>query len=158
MASRNWATTDSAPLVAIRELSHRDIPALLAFYETSEPPSDLPGYAPLDAKEREDWIRQMMHRGFNFTAEEGGRCVAHLVLIRVGDTAQMSVFVHPTFRGRGIGSSLLRVALDQARDMGLRHVWIAANADDESVAGKLLHAGFRKGNCTGNTQEFILPL
>ncbi len=146
------------PLATVREVSARDVPRLLGMYKESEPLPQLPGYPPAVESEREKWLTEMLHRGFNFVAEEAGKTVAHLVMIRIGDTGQMSVFVHSAFRRRGIGSALLRVAMDQARDMGLRHAWIATSIEDAALQDVLVHFGFRVCNRTETRTEHILAL
>lgn len=131
---------------------------MLALYADCESLRNLPGYTPVEAGERAEWLMRMIDRGFNFVAEEEGRLVGHLALVRVGDTAQMSVFVHPDSRRRGIGSTLLRVAIFQARDMGLRHVWIAITPDDLAVQEVLLQVGFSISARTESRTELVLSL
>ena len=157
-AAPEWTSSRAVPLATIREISERDVAHVLALYSGSAPVPNLPGSPPADESQRAGWLRELMHRGFNFVAEEDGRLVAHLVLIRVGDTAQVSAFVHPESRRRGIGSTLLRVAVDQARDMGLRHVWIAVPAADRSLQDMLLHAGFAISARTETHTDFLLSL
>jgi len=146
------------PLATVREISERDVPRVLALYSASSAAEDFPGSPPEDETQRADWLNQMIHRGFNFVAEEEGRLVAHLALVRVGDTAQVSAFVHPEFRRRGIGSTLLRVAIDQARDMGLRHIWIALPGANRALQDMLLQSGFIVSSRSEGHADMVLTL
>ncbi len=157
-AAPGWTSRQVVPLATIREITERDVPRVLALYSSDQPANNLPGSPPEDERERAAWLKDIIHRGFNFVAEEEGRLVAHLSLIRVGDTAQVSAFVHPDSRRRGIGSTLLRVAIDQARDMGLRHIWIAIPAADRPLQDLLLHFGFAVSGRTEDHSDFVLSL
>jgi GNAT superfamily N-acetyltransferase len=134
------------------------VPRLAALYAEAvsrQADAAVPAAAPPDPQE---WLKGMLRRGFNFVAEETGRLVAHLVLVRVGDSAEMSVFVHPDFRRRGIGTALLRVALDQARDMDLRHVWAAVSPGDRAIQQTLAHLGFVVSRQTETSMVMALSL
>ncbi len=157
-AAPGWTSKQTVPLATIREISERDIARVLALYAQAPPGSALPGSPPDDESQRGLWLRDMLHRGFNFVAEEEGQLVAHLSLIRVGDTAQVSAFVHPDSRRRGIGSTLLRVAIDQARDMGLRHIWVAIPSGDRPLQDLLLQFGFSISARADEHADFVLTL
>ena len=157
-ATTGWRRQSETPLAVIREVSERDLPRLTALYVEAvsrQPDAAAPAAAPPDHQE---WLKGMLRRGFNFVAEETGRLVAHLVLVRVGDSAEMTIFVHPDFRRRGIGTALLRVALDQARDMDLRHVWAAVNPDDNAIQQTLSHLGFVVSRQTETSMVMALSL
>lgn len=145
------------PLAAVREISDRDLPRLLELYAGCAA-EDLAEDQPIEPGEMAFWLTSRLHRGFNFGAEKDGLLVAHLVLIRVGDTAEMSVFVHPGSRRRGIGSELLRVAIDQARDMGLRHIWVTVADANEALLQTLQEFGFRISRRFDNRTELVLSL
>lgn len=143
-------------MAVIREVSARDLPRLEALYTEGLWSKNGSRNAPTaDQQER---LREVLRRGFNFVAEETGRLVAHLVLVRVGDSGEMSVFVHPEFRRRGIGTALLRVALDQARDMDLRHVWLSVNSGDNAMCQTLSHLGFVVSRQTETSTMMALSL
>jgi ribosomal protein S18 acetylase RimI-like enzyme len=143
------------PLAVIREVDLRDVPRLEALYAAlPHPPASLDD----KARSTEEWLKDVLRRGFNFVAEETGKLVAHLVMIRAGDSAEMSIFVHPDHRQRGIGGALLRIALDQARDMDLRHVWLAVASGDSSLQETLSGFGFVVSRRTGAATEMALAL
>lgn len=58
---------------------------------------------------------------------------------------ELSVYLAPEARGRGIGRALMQALIDRARTMGLRHL-IGAIGDSANTASIALHtaAGFRE--------------
>jgi len=58
---------------------------------------------------------------------------------------ELSVYLAPAARGRGIGRALMQALIDRARVMGLRHL-IGAIGDSANTASIALHkaAGFRE--------------
>lgn len=58
---------------------------------------------------------------------------------------ELSVYLAPAARGRGIGRALMQALIDRARVMGLRHL-IGAIGDSANMASIALHkaAGFRE--------------
>jgi L-amino acid N-acyltransferase YncA len=157
-ATTGWRRQSETPLAVIREVNDRDVPRLEALYAEAvsrQADAAVPAAAPPDPQE---WLKGKLRRGFNFVAEETGRLVAHLVLVRVGDSAEMSIFVHPDVRRRGIGTALLRVALDQARDMDLRHVWAAVSPGDRAIQQTLAHLGFVVSRQTETSMVMALSL
>lgn len=155
----SWdATREAPPLSVVREASERDIPRLLALYASADETAGLPGCVPPGKGDHKNWLTTALRRGFNFIAEEEGRLVAHLVLIRIGDAAKMSIFVHPDFRRRGIGTSLLRIAIEQAKDMGVRHTWLALHPEDSALQANLREFGFTVSLRTEAKVEMVLSL
>ena len=149
---------EAQPLSVVREATDRDLPSLLALYATFADRAAHVGCVPVAKHEHRNWLNSVLRRGFNFIAEEEGQLVAHLALIRVGDAGKMSIYVHPDFRRRGIGSSLLRIAIEQARDMGVRHAWLALTAEDLPLQTSLRQFGFTVSLRTDTTIEMVLSL
>ena len=134
------------------------MPILEALYGGLEPAEGDKAPPVAGAQQRRDWLQSVLRRGFNFVAEQEGALVAHLVLIRVGDSAEMTIFVPPDYRRRGIGTALLRIAVDQARDMGLRHVWVAVRPEDTPIREGLVRFGFTVSRQTEDGVELLLAL
>lgn len=157
-STRGWTQSGEVPLAVIREVSQRDTPRLEALYAEFGLRPGAVGTGLVKVGDRQEWLKSMLRRGFNFVAEEAGQLVAHLVLIRIGDSAEMGVFVHPDYRRRGIGTALLRVALDQARDMGLRHVWVPIDPTDTAIQESFAQFGFVISRRSESTTEMTLAL
>ena len=70
-----------------------------------------------------------MARGVEvFAVLEDGEPVAFAELERLGDSAEVaSVYVHPDYRGAGLGTAITQAAIEAGRDA--RDLWIVADAD-----------------------------
>jgi ribosomal protein S18 acetylase RimI-like enzyme len=55
-----------------------------------------------------------------------------------------SMYVLPQFRGQHIGAALLDEALRHARQIGLRQITLAVNADNSAVCGLYYSRGFKR--------------
>ena len=51
-------------------------------------------------------------------------------------------------RGQGIGKALMQAAVDMAREMGAKHIWLETNSSLSAALGLYRKAGFRE--LTGN--------
>jgi N-acetylglutamate synthase-like GNAT family acetyltransferase len=157
-AVRVWDPENDVPLAVVREAGEHDVPNLLDLYAQCKHIPLLPGYPPVLEANRRDWLSSALHRGFSFVAEETGRLVAHLAMIRIGDAAEMFVYVHPDVSRRGIGSALMRVAVDQARDMGLRHLFLTLRPQETLLQQTALQAGFHVASRTAGKTDMALTL
>jgi GNAT superfamily N-acetyltransferase len=68
-------------------------------------------------------------------AEEGGRAVgqAGLRLGSGGSAELLNVYVEPGFRGRGIGTALVRAAIAEALELGAREIWLQPTEDSRRI-------------------------
>lgn len=120
--------------------AHRQ--ALLEMYYQFEPKGASLGLPPRSDPER--WLESLSPYP-NFLITDGGRVVGHAVLCPCGSSAEVAVFIHQDFRGRGFGKRLLGEAVSEARRLGLRHVWGTTELDNVPML-RLAHSlGFRCG-------------
>lgn len=116
--------------------------ALVSMYRAFEPKGASLGLPPRRNPER--WLASLAAYP-NFVARLGERVVGHAVLCPCGSSAEIAVFVHQEFRGRGLGRQLLNALVDEARQLGLWHVWATTDLDNVPML-RLAHAlGFRCG-------------
>ncbi|MFP4027284.1 MAG: GNAT family N-acetyltransferase [Candidatus Brocadiia bacterium] len=54
------------------------------------------------------------------------------------------VFVHPQYRGRGIGSAIAAEAMKRAKDAGYGRIWSVVLADTQSARAAMVKAGYEK--------------
>ena len=127
-------TADAAGEVVVREATEEDIPRLVellehgSLTEGKEDPTDLSPY-------RAALAEIARGPGAVLVAEIDGQVVGVCQLIvfrhlqtRGGLCAEVeSVHVHPDHRGRGIGTVLMRAAVQRARELGCYRVQLTSN-------------------------------
>ncbi|MCL6481332.1 MAG: GNAT family N-acetyltransferase [Firmicutes bacterium] len=150
-------TTDPALLAPserfeLRAATAADRPALLAMYTTFEPRPGSSGIPPRYGLEQ--WLDRVQHFP-NLLLWSGDRVVGHGILCPQDDTAEVAVFIHQEYRGRGLGTLLLSELVRQARRMGLRRVWGMTELDNVPML-RLAHSlGFVSAD---DPRQFYLDL
>lgn len=129
----------ACPPYPIRRSGPRDRAALLRMYRDFEPKGACLGLPP--HKNWEGWIDGL--RSYpNFLAWEGRKVVGHAVLCPQEDSAEIAVFVHQDYRGRGLGRRLLQALIQEGRELGLRRVWGLTEFDNLPMLRLLRGFGF----------------
>src|ERR1051325_10977179 len=118
-----------------RASTDADVPAIVEIWRISSAERGIPATASEDVirteRSRPTYDPETMSR----VAEAGGRVVALLNLEHQAEQAYANGYVVPEFRGRGIGSALMRWAIEQARTIeGVTEFWSFAGAE---VAGAI---------------------
>ena len=96
-----------------------------------------------DAGDTREWLSQADFEQNAWAVENEGRLVAIGAVNVRGELFDGWLTVHPEFMGRGIGSALVRIAEDRARELGAQSLRLGTLA--ENVAGRRLleEAGYR---------------
>ena len=144
--------------VIIRDAVEGDLPAILEIYNHAIATSTAVYYFdPVDLAERCRWFEARLAAGYPVLVAEVEGMVAGFgsfgdwrVPTGYAWTVEHSVYVEQAFRGRGIGSAMLRALIERARAIG-KHVMIGG-VDADNVASLALHEklGFRRA---GHFQE-----
>ncbi len=127
---------------------------LLAMYRAFEPKGEALGLPPLREDETVRWLNHLEMYP-NFVVWAGDRIVGHGAICADGDSAEVAVFVHQDYRGRGLGRRLLRELIAEAGRLGLRRVWGIATPDNVPMLRLAYSCGFIPGEEPG---EFTLQL
>ncbi len=97
------------------------------------------------------WSRESVARelenesAFYFVAEENGFAVGYIGTYRAADECYVNNFgVLPEYRGRGIGTALLKAATDGAEKSGMSFISLEVRASNLSAVGIYEKAGFKK--------------
>ena len=125
--------------IEVRRARREDCPAILAIYNdavrTTTATYDL---EPRTLEHREAWFDDHVRKDFAiFVAEEGGTIVGWSSLSQYHDrygyrfTAENSIYVAASHRGRGLGGRLLAPLIDAARARGLHTIIAAIDASNE---------------------------
>lgn len=155
------AVPSDAPVVA--ELAMR---TFVDAYSADSDPHDLALHA-ARAYGVPQQSAEIAHPGITILlAEVGGRPVAYTLLRRgqppacVADADAVEIarfYVDQAWHGRGIAQRLMHAALDEARGMGARAVWLMVYEHNHRALAFYARAGFREagrhGFLFGNTLE-----
>jgi mycothiol synthase len=91
---------------------------------------------------RNEWQRADLERD-TWAWEHDGRLVAFAILRSRGGELSVNGFVHPDFRGRGLGTAILRATETRARERGGRKLDNGILATDRAAAALLEANGYR---------------
>ncbi len=99
---------------------------LAAMYNFFSPKAVHQGLPPADEEARRVWIEGLLERGQNFLAWVDDQVVGHAGLLPDYDEgkAEFIIFVIRAHRHRGLGSALTALAIQRARELGLKLIWL----------------------------------
>lgn len=136
----------------VRRTTVEDRDAIAAMYADFEPKAASLGLPPRG--DPRPWLERLGAYP-NFVLIAGGRVIGHAVLCPDGESAEVAVFVHQDYRGRGLGRLLLQELVNEARRLGLRRVWGITELDNVPMLRLAASLGFAPGDEPG---EFRLHL
>lgn len=144
--------TEKALAVELRRAAPGDRNALVTMYASFEPKGAAMGLPP--RKDPQKWLDGLV--GYpNFVACVASRPVGHSVLCTGGESAEIAVFVHQDYRGRGLGRALLKAMIEEAKRLGVRRVWGIAEFDNIPMLRLAYSLGFTPGE---DPREFSLDM
>ena len=146
--------------IQIRALSPADRGLLLAMYGSFEPLGVAQGLPPRSEEARASWIDRALQEEINAGAfSPAGEPAGHAFLAGAeAGVAELAAFVHQSFRGRGIGTALVRAVLAEAERKGLRRVWAQTSSDNVPALRMLKRCGFRSLKFTFPVIELAIEL
>jgi len=118
---------------------------LLRMYERFEPIGAAFGLPPPSPEARGQWLWAALgHRVNVATLSPEGAAVGHCFLAEdASAVAELAIFVHQDYRRRGIGTALVKAALERGADAGLRRVWSMTASADQAALRLQTNCGFR---------------
>jgi RimJ/RimL family protein N-acetyltransferase len=129
-------------------------------YDRFDPLGVALGLPPRTAEARREWIGLALGCKVNVAAfSPAGEVVGHCFLAAdEPGSAEMAIFVHQGFRRRGVGTALVRAALERGGAAGLRHVWSMTPADNRAALRLQESCGFRLTKCVSREAELEIDL
>jgi L-amino acid N-acyltransferase YncA len=147
--------------MTVREAVEADLPAIVAIYNSTVPSRRVTADTePVSVKSRLPWFQE--HRtGFRplWVVESDSRIVAWLSFSSFYGrpaykaTAEISIYVAPEYRHRGIGRELLREAIDHAPSIGVKTLLGFIFAHNEPSLRLFLDFGFQQWACLPGVAE-----
>ncbi len=109
-----------------------DFLRVLDMYDSYMPEAVAQGLPPTDKATRLIWIRTLLETGENYAAVIEGKVVGHAALMpnRKTSDGEYVIFVGGPHRKRGLATVLTEMAIQRAKALGLRSVWLTVESDN----------------------------
>ncbi|MFN3535319.1 MAG: GNAT family N-acetyltransferase, partial [Desulfatiglandales bacterium] len=104
---------------------------LLHMYFCFTPRPNIQGLPPKDQKSCETWAAGLLSKGINIIAlRPDNTVIGHVSLLPSLDLrdAEYMIFVHQGHRLLGIGTQLTLQAIDKARSLGIKRLWLCVSS------------------------------
>ena len=139
-------------------LPQRDL--LIGMYDRFDPLGAALGLPPRRAEARREWIGVALGHKVNLAAfSPAGEVVGHCFLVAdKAGSAELAIFVHQEFRRRGVGTALVKAALESEGVAGLRRVWTLTSSDNKVALRLQVRCGFRLTNSAFPETELEIDL
>jgi len=145
--------------LTIRLEERGDFFGLMRMYGQFEPRGSTHGLPPADRQEAARWLRHLQSLTNLVTCFEG-RIVGHALMSELapGRTVELLIYVHQSYRRRGIGTALAQFALRCAQAAGCKLMWALVERDNRPALIVCAKAGFRPADLLEPELEMQLPL
>ncbi|WP_135852670.1 GNAT family N-acetyltransferase [Halorussus salinus] len=114
---------------------------LAAMYDAFESGDRAQGIPPANPRRRGEWLDRL-REGIEVVACHDERAVGHGILLDGGPGHELALFVHPDYRGAGIGTALVRALLGEGRSAGVERVWLSVERTNRPAVSLYRGAGF----------------
>jgi RimJ/RimL family protein N-acetyltransferase len=114
----------------VRRYRRGDYLCLAEMYHAFYPKGKFQGMPPIEKETCLQWVQQLVENGKNFLAWREGSVIGHVVLLpdfKKRD-AEYLIFISHGNRGMGVGTELTRAALEEARKLRIKTIWLTVDA------------------------------
>lgn len=133
----------------LRAFKKSDAEQLFEMYRQFEPKGEFQGLPPRSESQIKRWLTQLRECGFTqFVIEVENRIVGHAALCpsQRKTEAELAIFVHQDYRGRGFGKKLLLGTLNfGCKKLELARVWLFVMGSNTVASHLFESVGFQPG-------------
>lgn len=128
----------------VRLYAASDREPLQRFYEEFEPKRAAQGLPPRDPPRIARWLDQILDQGIHLVMLRSGRLVGHALLVptSTADVSEYAIFLHQSLRGRGLGTRMNELAVEAAREAGLKGLWLSVEPHNRAALRSYEKVGF----------------
>jgi RimJ/RimL family protein N-acetyltransferase len=121
-----------------------DFPGLWDMYRFFSPRPASQGLPPADHDVCYAWASNLYRVADNFLAWSGGAVIGHAALLPDLDvtSGELVIFVAQAHRNLGVGTELTRLAVEQAKDLKFRSVWLTVDVMNHIAIKLYKNLGF----------------
>jgi GNAT superfamily N-acetyltransferase len=144
----------------VKAYTREDYACLARMYDRFTPKAKFQGMPPFSKEVRALWLKQLIENGHNFLAWSGEAVIGHVVILpdfTLRD-AEYLIFVSQNHRGLGVGKALTLVAIEKARALKLKNVWLTVDAYNFRAIRLYQKVGFRSCEGYDATTERMMML
>ncbi|MCG3146941.1 MAG: hypothetical protein PCFJNLEI_00376 [Verrucomicrobiae bacterium] len=132
--------------VFLRRMQPDDINQTWLMYLSFEPKGEFQGLPPVTPELTREWLRKLvLDNATQFVLEIGERVIGHSMLCpgaTLGE-AELGIFIHQGYRGRGLGKRLLLGTLHYGcKQLALSRVWLSVQTGNTAALECFKSAGF----------------
>lgn len=132
--------------------------ALVDMYLDFAPEHRSLGLPPIGERRIRDWLDVLL-AGDSLLAWHDSRVIGQATLLESGeDECELTIFVHPTYHGNGIGTQMLRTLLSHGKDRGIRRVWLLVERANYNAVDVYHEVGFFVTESHGYDIEMAITL
>ncbi|MBI4961934.1 MAG: GNAT family N-acetyltransferase [Desulfomonile tiedjei] len=137
-----------------------NLPELTAMYDAFSPKAISQGLPPSSEEQRRKWVKKLIEGGENFIAWKEGKAVGHcaLILDRQREDGEYIIFVDQPYRNRGLGTELTAAAVQKAREIGLKRLWLTVEAFNFRAVRVYRKVGFQFCDEVERERTMVLEL
>jgi L-amino acid N-acyltransferase YncA len=137
----------------IRKATRDDVPAILEIYNDAVLNTTASAdYEPRSLESRYEWFEEHERDGFPIfvAVNDASEVVGWSSLSRYKErygyrfSTESSIYIHPLWRGRGIGKLLMPPLIDAARERGLHALLAGISGDNDASLNLHAQFGFEK--------------
>lgn len=138
-----WTDKTGAPL-GLSEGTPEDSATLMEMYDTFTLKGMYQGLPPIEHDARAQWVAKLLRTAENFLAWDGGQVIGHaaLILDKERNDAEFLIFILSSHRNRGLGKKLTQMAVEKARKLELKAVWLTVEAFNFRAVSVYRKCGF----------------
>jgi len=151
--------------VLVRPMAPNDGPALCDMYDAYETKRSVQGLPAEHDETRRRWVLGMAEEPINVIATpvgsaSQGKIVGHVCLFAMEPCTRVEllILIHQDWRNRGLGSALLGLAIDLAREARYECIWLVVSLRNTRAIRVYQKHCFEVCGHVGREIEMLLPL
>ena len=134
--------------------------SLVEMYDDFDPADRAQGIPPVGEERIRNWLDHLLCADcYNVVATHDGSVVGHATLVGDDDgTYELAIFVHQSFQGAGIGTTLLETLLGHGAEQGIDKVWLTVERWNRPAINLYKKVGFETSNAQSFEHEMAIRL
>ena len=151
--------TNKGRELEVRSYGRDDFGALVQMYKGFEPKRVAQGLPPPDVSRIAHWLDRLQQKSQALLAWDHGKVVAHTILCPItAASVEFTIFVHQDYRHEGLGTTISRLTLGWALEMGFAQAYLTTEVSNFRALRLFRKLGFKTTSSYGDEVEMKLDL